>query len=489
MRAPDLLAVGLGKPPFWPCYLLTNMHDVGHCLSNVRHMGFTKDKDRALSSSNICPSCGIHVSADARYCRVCGLKLVRCSSCGSIVGRSSRFCSRCGRSLTYAPQPVAQHTQPRHQDSVKGVAVALLLIFILLGSSYFILRLSQTGLRPSVITDTTPPQIQEYVQIKVSLTRGNSQWGRNPSTDLPQLSVTIAYTVGNDGTASAQNAHILVLLDNNAAKDYFVVITSRDRHSSSVDFVFLYDTTHKVSVDASCSGSSDQASLVVDAHLNRSPTLEPDVARLYITPNDPVVRATLNVVAKSPIYSVSKWTTIRDWVSLKIRYEGAGNYWQLPRETLQRKAGVCKEYSTLLVSLLRAAGYSEDRVFVVLGRKGETVWHAWVRIRVDVIGWQSIEPQAPSLMTFIGDRLVLSGYVAMYHFNDVSYVSFSEARAHAMDNTVCFTQVARYAPMRGRIKDPENIRQVCLRCFIYRFPNHHEVCQMVRASFLLNCLA
>jgi transglutaminase-like putative cysteine protease len=258
------------------------------------------------------------------------------------------------------------------------------------------------------------------------VTQGDNRWGRNPSTDLPQLSVVVSYSVRNEGTTSAENTHIVVLLDNNVAKDYLVIIASRDHHSSSVTFVFLYDTAHKVSVDASCSGSSDQASLAIDAHLNRNPTLEPDIAKLYITPNDPVVRATLNVIAKSPFYSVSKWTTIRDWVSLNIGYEGTGNYWQLPRETLQRKAGVCKEYSTLLVSLLRAAGYSEDRVFVVLGRKGEaTSGHAWVRIRVDVIGWQSIEPQAPSLMTFIGDRLVLSDYRAIYYFNDVSYVSLS----------------------------------------------------------------
>jgi transglutaminase-like putative cysteine protease len=127
------------------------------------------------------------------------------------------------------------------------------------------------------------------------------------------------------------------------------------------------------------------------------------------------------------LYRISKWTTIRDWVSLNIRYDGSGGYWQLPRETLQRKTGVCKEYSTLLVSLLRAAGYSEDRVFVVLGWKGENVagLHAWVRLRVDVIGWRSIEPQAPSIVTFIGDTLALSGYRAKYYFNDVSYVSLS----------------------------------------------------------------
>ncbi len=130
------------------------------------------------------------------------------------------------------------------------------------------------------------------------------------------------------------------------------------------------------------------------------------------------------MIAKSLTYAISKYAAIRDWVSLNIKYEGTGDYWQLPRETLQQKKGVCKEYSTLLVSLLRAAGYGEDRVFVVVGRQsGQTVGHAWVRIRVDIIGWQSIESQVNVLATIVGDMLELSGYKAEYYFNDVGYVS------------------------------------------------------------------
>jgi len=72
--------------------------------------------------------------------------------------------------------------------------------------------------------------------------------------------------------------------------------------------------------------------------------------------------------------------------------------------------GDCEDYSFLLVSLYRAVEYSA-RVFVVVGKNENTplapygVGHGWVRVQIDVIGWQNIEPQAPALATIVGDYL------------------------------------------------------------------------------------
>jgi len=377
-------------------------------------------------SPYVCPTCNANVSAYDRYCRLCGSRIVQCSSCNSIVHASSRFCHRCGSSLflQVRPQVRPQVTarQLTRRQSHSGLIAAVFMIVVLLGSAILIIQLPRVTWHPPSVTEIRTPQIQQYVQIRVGVAQGDTKWSRNPLTDLPQCSVLVIYNVYNEGTASAQYTHIVILVDNNVANDYSASIASHERHSDSVTFTFVYDTTHEVSVDASCAGSSDHASLAINAYLPRSPTRDPDVAKLYITPNDPVVKSALSEISKLYAYRISKWMAIRDWVSTNIRYDGRGDYWQLPRETLERRTGVCKEYSILLVSLLRAAGYSEDRVFVVLGRKGES-YHAWVRIRIDVIGWQNIEPQGPSLLIIIGDYLVLSGYSALYYFNDANYAS------------------------------------------------------------------
>ncbi len=49
------------------------------------------------------------------------------------------------------------------------------------------------------------------------------------------------------------------------------------------------------------------------------------------------------------------------------------------------------------------------------------MYHAWVKLDVDIIGWQNIEPQAGGLNTFVGDFLTLSEYTARCNFNDVYF--------------------------------------------------------------------
>jgi len=270
-----------------------------------------------------------------------------------------------------------------------------------------------------------PPAILPYVQIKVDVNQGQSKWGRNPSTDLPQCSATVTYRIHNEGNIAAQDTRVTVQVDDSAAKDYRVSVSPKGYHSGSVDFTFRYDTRHEVAVSAISGDSSDRRTLIPDTTLPRSPYLDPDTVKLFVTPGDSVVRSTLNNILRSyPL--VPHWIAIRDWVSNNVRYVGdpeaygCPDYAQLSRETLDRKTGDCEDFSILLASLLRADGYGQDRVLVVLGKKGEN-YHAWVRLKVDVIGWQNIEPQAGGLATIIGDQMILSGYTAMYCFNDAYY--------------------------------------------------------------------
>ena len=55
-------------------------------------------------------------------------------------------------------------------------------------------------------------------------------------------------------------------------------------------------------------------------------------------------------------------------------------------------------------------------------RKGET-YRGWVQITVDVIDWHNVEPQASGLDTILSDLIFLPGFVAIYRFNDASYIT------------------------------------------------------------------
>jgi len=78
----------------------------------------------------------------------------------------------------------------------------------------------------------------------------------------------------------------------------------------------------------------------------------------------------------------------------------------------------------LLCSLLRADGWSANDVYVVLGKNKNDEYHAWVKIKIDLLlgsVWYNIEPQGNGWNTLIGDFLSLSGYEAICYFNDSQF--------------------------------------------------------------------
>lgn len=160
------------------------------------------------------------------------------------------------------------------------------------------------------------------------------------------------------------------------------------------------------------------------SHLSR--TYNSSEARFYITPNDSTVQQTLNSIVANPL--IPDWIEIRDWVANNVEYvsdtlsHGVPEYWQLPAETLSLRTGDCEDFSILLCSLYRAIGWDENEVYVVVGEK-DGKYHAWVKVDIDAVGWQNIEPQQGALNTFIGDSLSLSGYTAICNFNDIYFNS------------------------------------------------------------------
>jgi hypothetical protein len=115
----------------------------------------------------------------------------------------------------------------------------------------------------------------------------------------------------------------------------------------------------------------------------------------YIQPYDPLVQEVVKRVCKQPYdkYMAENAKALYYWVCFNIKYVhdkdryGVIDYWQTPATTIRLRTGDCEDQAILLVSLLRAAGYSKDRVHLVFGVLywlwGEPIGgHAWVEIKL-----------------------------------------------------------------------------------------------------------
>lgn len=151
--------------------------------------------------------------------------------------------------------------------------------------------------------------------------------------------------------------------------------------------------------------------------------------RLYITPNDQVVKNTLEDILSSYPSIYPDWMAIRDWVGHFIDYEPDEDpgYYQLPKETIQKRVGDCEDFAILLVSLLRANGWGPEDVYVVIGISPKNEFHAWVRLNLGFPwGWRTIEATEEwGLIALVGDFLILPDYNAIFMFNDLQYEEIS----------------------------------------------------------------
>jgi hypothetical protein len=266
----------------------------------------------------------------------------------------------------------------------------------------------------------------QIVKLEVAISE-SGEW-RNIDTDSPFYASTVTYNVSNYGTTTANDIEVSIFLDGATLEEFSLTsLSSNGSFSDQFSVSANYDTTKEVSITVSCKDSTDTDSLIIYAILTR--TFDKNLARLYVTPRDPIIKRTLDTIVKNPL--IPDWIEIRDWVANKIQYlsdtesHGVSGYWQLPVETLSLGTGDCEDFSVLLCSLYRATGWDENEVYVVVGQKDGAL-HAWVKLNVDMIGWQNIEPQAGGLSTIIGDYLSFSGYTAKYNFNDLQFKTLSE---------------------------------------------------------------
>jgi hypothetical protein len=313
-----------------------------------------------------------------------------------------------------------------HSKKKIGIAIGLIIVpFVAVVAGLYFERGTLQNLI-SVINPTPTPTPIPRVVLQVSSYISDSYWTRNSVTDLPDYVNTIVCSVTNTGNAPASNVNLEIKVDGAVYETkFFSSLAIGTVETYSFSLTVPYDSSRNLLMHASCSDSDDSASISVKATLPRS--FDENLAKLYITPNEPTLVTLKNQILKEKFILTPNWIALRDWVSNNVKYKydsdvhGEEDYWQLPKETIQLRTGDCEDYAILLCSLLRADGWSSNSVYVIVGEQNNN-YHVWVKIIWSGIEY-GIEPQQNGWSTLIGDYLSLSGYEAKYAFNDVTFGS------------------------------------------------------------------
>jgi transglutaminase-like putative cysteine protease len=146
---------------------------------------------------------------------------------------------------------------------------------------------------------------------------------------------------------------------------------------------------------------------------------------------DPAITKLLRSVLDDAKTATDRATKITAFVHQRIRYAVTP---QQPDgvEILTTGEGDCSEYSTLTVTLLRAAGIPAYVVQGMLASDDSMVAHAWVAFH-DGHGWREIDPTA-------GMMNVTAGHIELSLIDALSLHSLGRLKISAVDA----------APMRGR---------------------------------------
>jgi predicted transglutaminase-like cysteine proteinase len=243
----------------------------------------------------------------------------------------------------------------------------------------------------------------------------------------PEGFYAIAYSVSNIGNTTAQNVTLTAVVDGETqATDLVQSLAVSDSANYSLLVSAASSSLRVVSLQASCEDSVDAYSFSFGADVPRTFSDNPELVKLFVTPRDPKLVELKDEVLKDAPLKVKDWIALRNWVGDNVQYRqdddiyGVREYWQFGKETVDLKTGDCEDFAILLCSLLRAAGYSPDDVYVVVGRNVNG-YHAWVKINLDILGWYNLEPQENGWATLVGDFITLSDFQALYEFNDQQF--------------------------------------------------------------------
>ncbi len=313
------------------------------------------------------------------------------------------------------------------------ISIVLLLVFamalILIDSQ---LNIKEPDQKPSnsenqkLPQDVDDSQSSGIVMLDVDGYLVDEFWERGIN-DLPALSAVFNYFVENIGSFSAKTITIRIFLDSTLYSSSAINnLLPNSRVRDSILCSVEYNQSKTVMVEANCGNATDSWSYLIRAELPRQPPWS--ISKFFITPDEEHILSTYKEMMGESSIIPFHWLTIRNWVGENIEYRddstvhGVDEYWQLGKETLERRTGDCEDLAILLCSLLRADGWGVDNVYVVIGRNEAGDHHAWVKISIPLVGWYNIEPSKSGWYTGPGDILVLSGYTPVYNFNDRYFI-------------------------------------------------------------------
>ncbi len=149
--------------------------------------------------------------------------------------------------------------------------------------------------------------------------------------------------------------------------------------------------------------------------------------RDLIAVNDPAVQTSLKAILSDNTDIRTDFRRIQDWVASYVVYDpDTKAYWQSPSETISKRTGDCKDYSTLLCSLWRADGVPASDVYVAIGQSRGGELHAFLIEKYLNGKWQVIEPQVGGFITSDLSAIdTAEKYAITFLFNDVEYGSNS----------------------------------------------------------------
>ncbi|UCE96737.1 MAG: transglutaminase domain-containing protein [Candidatus Bathyarchaeota archaeon] len=272
--------------------------------------------------------------------------------------------------------------------------------------------------------DPEVPDTSGFVALHIDGCLIDDFWERG-GNDLPVLNVALNYTVSNTGNISANIVIVEISVD--SVYHSTETINQLMPNSEIVATAFFsvdYDQTRIVKIEASYKNLTNSWNYTIDAKLPRHPYWS--MSKLFITPNEQNLQSTYEEIMSGVVFV--HWITIRDWVGRSIEYTkdedvyGVDEYWQLARETLESRRGDCEDLAILLCSLLRADGWNAQDVYVVIGQNKAGDYHAWVKIKIPLVGWYNIDPQLEGWYTLFGDFVSLHGYEAICNFNDQFFI-------------------------------------------------------------------
>jgi predicted transglutaminase-like cysteine proteinase len=152
---------------------------------------------------------------------------------------------------------------------------------------------------------------------------------------------------------------------------------------------------------------------------------DPIDPRGLITVNDQHVKDSLKLMLADTNDVRTDFRRIQDWVAQNVEYKTeVGWDWQWPSDTLNKKTGDCKDYSTLLCTLWRTYGIPASDVYVAIGQSKTGKRHAFLIEKYITGKWQVVEPQVGGfIMSELSAVDTSEQFAITFLFNDIEYIN------------------------------------------------------------------